>query len=180
MKIISIDAETGGLWGRPFAVAAQVYNFHAYPGHPDSGQWHCTDIFLARLPDEVVQDEWVIENVLPTLDFDPEFFNYGEMLESFAEFYLKHKDATPLWHMGHVVEAYLFRECVRLGFIGKYDAPYTPIEVHEVLRCKGFKPDSVDSYAKEHKIKLPEGSTHNPLYDCEVAARVYFHLLKNS
>lgn len=26
MKIISIDAESDGLWGRPFAIAAIVYN----------------------------------------------------------------------------------------------------------------------------------------------------------
>lgn len=165
MNIISIDAETNALWGIPFAVAAIVYENEKE-----------VDRFVARISSENVTDQWVKDNVLPTLDFPETHGSYESMLLDFSEFYIRHKNATALWHMGHVVESFLFRECVRLGFIGQWDAPYTPIEVSEHLRQKGYSPDSVDSYAKEQLLPLPKGSTHNPLYDCEVAARVFFHL----
>lgn len=168
MKYISIDAETDGLWGNPFAVAATL--------HDQSGKE--IDCFVARIGNENVTNQWVRDNVLPTLDFEVTHTSYEDMLKDFSKFYLANKDATTLWHMGHVVEAFLFRECVRLGFIGEWDAPYTPIEVSEVLRQNGFDPSSVDSYAKEKGLKLPAGSTHNPIYDCRIAAAVYFHIKK--
>jgi hypothetical protein len=102
------------------------------------------------------------------------------MLLEFSQFYLKHKDATALWHMGHVVEAFLFRELVRLGFIGQFDAPYTPIDVSNDLRIAGEHADSVDKYAAGYDLVISDyGTTHNPLYDCEVAAKVWFHLNEN-
>ena len=164
--IISIDAETDGLWGRPFAIGAIVY----LKGEE-------VDRFYAALPHTVVKDAWVKENVLPTLD--PKNIthkSYEDMLESFSEFYNENKGALPLWHMGHIVEAFLFRECVRLEFVGPWDAPYTPIEVSETLRLKGFDPASVDNYLKLENINI-KGNTHNPLYDCEVAFRAWESLL---
>lgn len=165
-NILSIDAETNGLWGRPFAIAAVLY--------VDCVE---TKTFTARTPDSNVTDTWVKDNVLPTLgDVPVTHETYEEMMAAFASFYTSHKGATALWHMGHVVEAFLFRELVRLELIGSWDAPYTPVEVSETLRANGFDPSSVDSYAKENGIKMPDGSTHNPLYDCRVAASVFFDL----
>lgn len=167
--IISIDAETDGLWGKPFSIAATVHN--------ENGQE--VDTFVARISDEYISNEWVIKNVLPTLDFPVTHVLYIDMLKDFSRFYSQYRENfTALWHMGHVVEAFLFRECVRLGFIGEWDAPYTPIEVSEVLRLNGSDPSSVDSYAEANNIVLPLGSTHNPLYDCRLAAAVYFHITK--
>jgi len=167
MKVISIDAETDGLWGDPFATAAIVYK-----NEQESAK------FLARLPSSAVKNEWVKENVLPTVDFDPTHSNLKSMLKDFALFYMKHKkDAAILWHMGHVVEAYLFRLLVQEQLIGEWDAPYCPIEVSEHLRQAGEKPDSVDAYVKKYGIEVSDyGSTHNPLYDCEAAARAFFNI----
>ena len=169
--IISIDAETNGLWGNPFAIAAIVYD----------GEQKEISKFIARLPDSFVTNQWAKDEALPTLTNTPVTHEiYEDMLESFAAFYNSHREAaTPLWHMGHVVEAHLFRECVRLGLIGEWDAPYTPIEVSEHLRANGYDPDSVDKYINEKNISVSDyGSTHNPLYDCEAAARVYFSLME--
>ena len=220
-KILSVDAETDGLWGNPFSIAAIVY---------EDGKE--IDKVCYRLPDDVVTDEWVKENVLPTLDFpvthrislknDDKLYSncfseqalaeghtyqshadrtkqlkeeyrrqlmskcdfeksYQQMLKEFAEFYNKYREeSTVLWHMGHIVESHLFRELHRLGFIGDWDAPYNPIEVAELLRQNGEQPDSVDNYIKKYDISINDyGSTHNPLYDCEVAAKVYSHLENN-
>jgi DNA polymerase III epsilon subunit-like protein len=51
-----------------------------------------------------------------------------------------------------------------------------PIEAADHLRQCGENPYSVDSYAKKYGIELPDGETHNPLYDAHVAASVYLHI----
>ncbi len=171
-QVISIDAETNGLWGKPFAIAAIVYDEKGIE----------LDKICLRLPNSEVTNEWVIKHVVPTLDYDITNNDLTSMLADFAVFYLKYKDSsTTLWHMGHVVESGLFRMLVEGGFIGEWDAPYVPIEVATALEGVGYeKPDSVDSYIAENNINIQKyGSTHNPLYDCEVAAKVYFHLFNN-
>lgn len=167
-KIMSIDAETDGLWGQIFAVAAIVY---------ENGKEVEKRVF--RLPNSVVENEWVKKNVLPTLDSVKITHEvYEDMMKDFADFYLHHKDATALWHMGHIVEAHLFREMHRLGYIGDWDAPYTPIEVSAYLEREGEPSDSVDNYASKHSLEISDyGNTHNPLYDCEVAYKTYNHII---
>lgn len=167
-KILSFDAETDGLWGNPFAVAAIVY---------ENGQE--TARFIARLSDAAVTNSWVAENVLPTLSgVVPTHENYEEMLSDFAKFYKANKaDAHCVCHMGYIVESHLLREMHRLGFIGDWDAPYPLYDVSGHLQAAGENATSVDEYAKKHNIKVSYfGSTHNPLYDCEVTAKVYMHL----
>lgn len=189
-KIISIDCETDGLWGKPFAIAAVVYEFveeHFVPGtvgvdgirhrRAYKRHWKETYRLTTRLPDGVVTNEWVKENVLPSLSgMDVTHDNYEDMLAAFSGFYNAHKDGTVLWHMGHVVEAFLFRECVRLGFIGEWEAPYTPIEVSMTLREHGYDPSSVDGVMTALDFEKPNGSTHDPLYDCICAFRVWERL----
>lgn len=180
-KIISIDCETDGLWGKPFAIAAVVYVFRPAMDRGIDGKrpagWTVTDRLTTRLHDGAVTNEWVKENVLPSLSgMDVTHDNYEDMLAAFSGFYNAHKDGTVLWHMGHVVEAFLFRECVRLGFIGEWDAPYTPIEVSMTLREKGYDPSSVDAVMISLDIEKPLGSTHDPLYDCVCAFRVWERL----
>lgn len=169
--IISIDAETNGLWGEPFAIAAIVYD----------EEYNEQDRFFARISDKFVTNGWVKENVLPTLsDLPITHQSLNGMLEGFARFWMKYKgEYQALWHMGHVVESYLFRLMVDKRIIGEWDAPYTFIEVSTALELAGEPADSVDGYAKRHNLELPDGSTHNPLYDCMVAAKVYHHLLES-
>lgn len=171
-NFISIDAETNGLWGSPFAVAAVVYS--------ETGQELSRATFRCPIVGET--NEWVAENVIPQMDGIAETHSsYEDMLQAIGAWWLENKaDATALWHMGHVVESFLFRELVRVGSIGEWDAPYVPVEVSQVLADKGFRPDSVDSYLETKGLPKPElvGGTHNPLYDAVVAATVYFDLVK--
>ena len=168
--ILSLDEETDGVWGQAIAIAAVVYD--------ENGVEIAS--FCER-SNEKVQNEWVKDNVEPELKDVKCVGGYIVLLASFARFYnfvRERYNVTALWHMGHVVEAYLFRELVSNGLIGQWDAPYTPIEVADHLRTHGYAPDSVDNYAQEHGIEMPDeiGSTHNPLYDCVVAYKVYNHL----
>lgn len=190
-KVFSFDAETDGLWGRPFAIAAIVY---------ENGQE--TARFIARLPDSVVTNPWVRDKVLPELVETPithpvnrskanyyspasqmghgnEEEMYEAMLADFAAFYMQHKEgADVIAHMGYIVEAHLIREMHRLGFIDSWDAPCPLFDVSGNLQAAGEDPTSVDAYAKKHELQIANyGTTHNPLYDCEVAAKAYMHLM---
>ena len=164
--IMSVDAECDGLWGRHFAIGAVLYS--------EDGK----EIrrFCAK-SDIVLKDEWVQENVVPFLD---DIFVVGgthELYRSFAHFYKiarEEYDVTTLWHMGYVVEGYLFRSLVKGGYIGEWDAPYTPIEVSAYLEIAGYAPDSVEKYLEIKGIKIEgEGSRHHPLFDCISAYRAY-------
>ncbi len=169
-KILSIDAETDGLWGNPFAIAAIVYEGTTEVAH-----------FIARLPNETITNTWVKENVLPTLqNVTVTHTDYRSMLQDFAAFYKIYKaEADCICHMGYIVEAHLLREMHRIGAIGDWDAPFPFYDISGNLQAAGENPTSVDEYVKKHQITISHtGSTHNPLYDCEVTARVYMHLMK--
>lgn len=187
-KIFSFDAETDGLWGNPFAIAAIVYEKRqekpvifdrmVYESEPT---WVEVDKFIARLPDSVISNNWVRENVLPALTNIPVTHDsYIDMLDDFARFYLLHRENVDyICHMGYIVEAHLLREMHRLGFIGDWDAPYPLHDVSGNLQQAGEEPVSVDKYAEKYGLQITDyGTTHNPLYDCEVVAKVYIHLLK--
>ena len=237
--IFSFDAETNGLWGQPFAIAAKVYerqpkrelwgygwnyigqmsdhfirllNWNESVPRPEEVEkgrfsrlwekvtagsqwrdtrgsfdkrefeWVCVDKIVLRLPDTEVTNEWVKENVLPTLvDLPVTHETYAEMLSAFAAFYFQYRSQETefIVHMGTPVESGLIRDMYTAGLIGEWDGPYPLHDVASMLLAKGFNPTSVDEYAKEKALTIePHGSTHNPLYDCEVAARVFIDLMK--
>jgi len=172
MRILSIDAETNGLWGQAFAVAAILYK----DGKEEKR-------FVARCPigmpgDPV--DPWVAENVLPQLEGLPVSHDrYETMLADFASFYLANKESADiLVHMGVPVEARLFLDAHAKGMIGDWDGPYPLIDVSAFPNVG----TSVDAYNLENRIALdPEtfsGGTHNPLYDAAQAAACYMHVIK--
>lgn len=188
-KIFSFDAETDGLWGNPFAIAATATS-------PDGVE---IASFSARLGDHAVTNQWVKDNVLPAISNMPvthpvtlkdgevadvtiSFAQaatraYDSMLRDFARFYLEHKaDAVVIAHCPTPVEAHLLRECHRLGFIGDWDGPYPLIGIEGLLDAAGEPATEATAYMTKHHLPLPEGSAHNPLYDCRLAAAMYRHL----
>ena len=170
-KIFSFDAETDGLWGQSFAIGAIVYD--------ENGAEIAR--FVGRLPDSAVTNEWVRENVLPTLSGVPVTHeSYAELLGDFAKFYLANKEgADVVVHMGYIVEVKVLRDMRELDLIGEWDAPYPLFDVSGNLQAAGADPTSVDKFAAEHGLSVGEfaGGTHNPLYDSAVAAAVYRHLV---
>ena len=170
-KVFSFDAETNGLWGKSFAIGALVYD--------ENGAEIAR--FVGRLPDSAVTEQWVKENVLPTLaSVAVTHDTYEALLAAFAEFYKANKEgADILVHMGYIVEAGLLRDMHSQGVIGDWDGPYPMLDVSGNLQQAGEDPTSVDSYVKKHGLSVGEfaGGTHNPLYDSAIAAVVYRHLL---
>ena len=170
IRTLSFDAETNGLWGQAFAIAAVIY---------EDGKEVST--FLGRCPIEEDVNGWVAENVLPQMEGIPETYgSYSEMLKAFADYYQKEKKgANIIVHMGVPVESQLFRDMHTAGFIGDWDAPYPLIDIAGNLQQAGFDPTSVDTYNKDHGLEVPacEGGTHNPLFDSRAAALCYLHLM---
>jgi len=172
-KIFSFDAETNGLWGRAFSIAAIVYD--------ESGEERAR--FIGRCPIEGEVDEFVAEKVLPQMEGIKESHgSYDTLLNDFAEFYLREKQgADVIAHVAVPVEARVLIDMHAKGFIGDWDGPFPLIDVAGCLKQAGEDPNSVDNYANKYGIAIDkaefEGGTHNPLYDSVVAARVYQHLM---
>ena len=172
MKVFSFDAETNGLWGRPFAIAALVYE--------DGVE---TARFVGRCPIEGEIDEFVQDKVLPEMKGIVRSHNsYDDLLTAFAEFYLREKeDADVIAHVAVPVEAGLLRDMHARGKIGDWDGPFPLIDLAGCLKQAGEDPTSVDGYAEKYGVTVDsdefEGGSHNPLYDSAVAAAVYHHLM---
>lgn len=168
--ILSIDAESDGLWGEIFAIGAIVYDSRGEE----------VDSFSLRVDDDYVCNRWCKENILPHINHMEFADSMDDLLERFAGFYNKYRESCDvLWHMGHVVESYLFRCCVDRGLIGMWDAPYTPIELSTILRANKLPVDTIDYMVDDKDLSVANSVPHDPLYDCEVAAKVYFYLRSN-
>jgi len=166
----SFDAETDGLWGQAFAIAAVVV---------DTGTGAVIDQFEARLPDSDVKTAWVRQNILPVLSAPVTHDNYAAMLKTFAEFYHKHRNQCVfVTHMGYIVESKIIRDMHDLSLIGDFEAPYPLLDVSGNLEQAGYDPTSVEAYARANYIESEFKSVaHDPLYDADITAKVYCHLL---
>lgn len=169
-KIMSIDAETNGLWGKAFAIGAILYE--------DGVE---IDRFIGRCPIEGSVDTWVSENVLPQMTGIAEnYSSYEELLRGFFEWRTTHKDgSTEIVHMGVPVEARLYIDAHAISIIGDWDGPYPLVDISALPEIG----TSCDSYNEKHGC-APDpaafaGGTHNPLYDSAAAANAYMHWLAN-
>jgi len=168
----SFDAETNGLWGQAFAIAALVYN----EGGVETAR------FVGRCPIEGDINPWVADNVLPQMTGVPETHgSYEELLGDFALFYLANKvDADVVVHMGVPVESTVLKDMHTLGLIGDWDGPFPLFDLASSLAQAGEDATSVDAYCVKHGIDVSkadfEGGSHNPLFDSAVAAAVWIHL----
>lgn len=165
MKIFSLDAETNGLYGQAFALAAVVKNEDGSIAQ-----------FLGRCPIEGEIDSWVEDHVLPEMKgIEENYSSYEKLLKAFSSFYYRHKtNADIIVHMGVPVEAKIFIDLVKTGWVDMWDGPYPLIDISAYKEIG----TSVDSYNKSHGIEVPfEGSTHNPLYDSWAALVAYEHYM---
>lgn len=177
MKVVSVDAETDGLYGAVIAIGAVARLVYDGPAHSDDlGQ------FTGRIADlSVVQDEWVKEHVLPAIAHLPCYASGHELREAFWQWWLdqnKNGPVTCVAHMPHPVETGLFRACVEVDLPERqWQGPYPGIhDVATLLLAVHERPDSVDAYMDEHSMQRPEGSPHDPLYDATAAFDVWHRI----
>ena len=164
--ILSIDAETNGLWGQAFAIAGVLYD-------PQGKE---IKRFVGRCPIENKVNEWVRDNVLTQItEIKETHKDYKTLLTDFFKFLEENKnlDYKTLVHMGHIVESKLLIDAHNFGIIGDWDAPY---EWYDVCILVGT---SVDKYNEKHNIEIEDmvGGTHNPLYDCISAYKAFKHFI---
>lgn len=171
--VFSFDAETNGLWGQPFAVAALVYD--------ENGNEMAR--FVGRCPIDGEVNDYVAKNVLPQMEgIEESHDSYDALLADFAEFYLREKkDTTVIAHMAVPVESGVLKDMHTCGLIGDFDGPYPLIDLAGCLAQAGEDPTSCDGYAEKYGVSVNAtefaGRTHNPLYDSVQAAAVYRHLV---
>lgn len=174
MKVLSVDAETNGLMGQPFAVGA-VYTDS--DGHAETYVDRCGVV------GEI--DPWVLANVIPALDgIDyPPGRRYVEMLADFAAWFDARKDgARVIAHVAWPVEARLFTDMIGLLDRDPFSGPFPLHDLATLLYSRGWASISADAYIQDQGLAVPlaEGlSPHNPLYDAAVAEVAWRSLLRN-
>jgi hypothetical protein len=175
MTLCSVDAESNGLHGQPFAIGAVVVD--------DEAGERCA--FYGRCPISGPVDPWVAENVLPVLAGLPETYGtYEALLAGFGSFLLEEAFEVPVVaHVAWPVEARLFADLYQVGeqsadpWRAASVMPYPLHDVASMLWLAGEDPTSVDGYLAKHGLPKPPGSAHHPLYDARAAERAARHLL---
>jgi len=163
-KVFSVDVETDGLYGAPFAIAAVVWDRDA-----------CTTVDkFEGLVDFVCHDEWVADNVVPIFaEKKPTYAHLEDMLNAFWDFWRKHsgEGTVVVAHCANPVEAGLFRRCVELDLDQrKFQGPMIIHDVGTLLLMMGADPHSINDFLKKHEIEPPlTGVDHDPSYDAEIA-----------
>jgi hypothetical protein len=169
MKLFSLDAETNGLHGQAFAVAAVVTD--------DNGVEVAQ--FAARCPITGPVDGWVQANVLPAIaDMPQTHGSYEAMCDAFHDFYLTHRaGADVIAHIAWPVEARLLSDVFAQPG-RQWDGPFPLLDVAAILYAHGFDPTTVDGYNAAHGVTVPfDGPAHHPLYDAWAAERCTRYLL---
>lgn len=172
MKVLSIDAETNGLYGEAFCLAMIV-----------TEECGLLDQFVARCPIDHPIDPWVRDNVLPAVQGIPETHaSYREMLEAGWKFYCRHKaGANVIAHVAHPVETKVFRDMVEMDLTSRqWEGPFPLLDVATMLRQQMFDPASVDEFLRRKCLAVPfDGGTHHPLYDAWAAEVAFRELMKS-
>ncbi|TDC02205.1 hypothetical protein E1091_01325 [Micromonospora fluostatini] len=166
---ISIDGESNGLAGQMFALAMVACDA---TGERSAATYRCPIIGPV--------DPWVAENVLPVIEHIPvNCADYADLIARFRATYAswggEDRRDSVVTHVSWPVEARLLLD----AFPGEeiWKGPYPLNDTAVLLQRAGYKRVPVEQYLEDHQIPLPDGAPHDPLYDCRVAERAWFHLM---
>lgn len=170
-KILCFDLETNGLHGQAFAIGAIVLD----------GYGEIRDEFTARCPLKGEVDEWVRDNVLPSIkDMPMSHGDYEAMREAFWRWFVKTEPQVDyvLVSNGYPVEYRFLLNCQEANLNERYwQHPFPIIELSSLLFALGQLTE-----ASKNKLitKVTTGrdfSKHHPLHDAKVTAMVAFEAL---
>jgi hypothetical protein len=161
VKLLSVDAESNGLHGQPFAIGAVFLDDHGVAA-----------TFTDRCPIAGPVDGWVEANVLPAIAHMPETSpSYETMLDDFRRWREAPTEPVPVVaHVAWPVEARLFADAYGRDPVKAFYGPYPLHDVASMLWLAGEDPLSVEDYLARHEIKPPPGSAHDPLFDAHCTA----------
>ena len=161
--LVSIDAESLGLYGQIFAVGAVVYEnnieIKSFYAGCDISEHHDHPSY-----------EWLNHNVIPHLPA-PTHRNKQDVIDAFWEFYQECRSLPNVKFIsdcGTPVEAFLFRTAVNNKLQSRiFSAPYPLHELGTLLFATGQEPIGVYSRLEN---ELP---AHNPVNDARQSGRLW-------
>jgi hypothetical protein len=176
-NIISIDVESNGLYGQPFCVGAVEMDW----GGRVIGQ------FLARCPLDQVEEDWVLENVIPALEgIDQTHESLGSLQRDFVTWLVtttaRIGNPIILVDVGFPVDCHFLYSALKsesmerdFGDGHKWArqrySPYPLLDLASVLAGAGFDPDQNRlELARSIAGKEWGGAKHNPVCDAETSA----------
>ena len=163
--LIVIDVESNGLYGQPFCVGAV---------HMDCGG-RVLSRFLWRCGLDQVEDEYVLEHVMPAIQHIKEMDNLADMEKAFIEWYatvLRDNRAHTIVDVGFPVDGgFLYRLGSRNdnhGELWRSLAPYPLYDLSSILAGLGVDPDVSREEFAAPLIGVAVGTKHNPAWDAEL------------
>ena len=165
MKYFSLDAETDGLYGEAFAVAAVVTD--------EDGR--VLDRFCEKCEAPGVTDAWTVENCLPHLKDVPKCESRAALREHFWAFYTRYREECVIvTDVPYPVEAELLRRCVEeKPEERKFLGPFPLIDVASVLYARG-----VDPLTDRMVYSGMTGQRHHPLDDAVASVMCLIRVMK--
>ena len=165
--LFSFDAESDGLYGEVFAIAAVVVNEACEVIESFAGKSYAAD----------VRSPWVRDHVLPHIADLPDYPTREALREAFWAFYQAHKHGcTILADVPCPVEAGLLRACVEANLAEReFEAPFPLIDVASVLHAHG-----VDPLIDRMQFSGHVGRPHHPLDDALASVKCYWRLANQS
>lgn len=172
-KLLCFDLETNGLHGQAFAVGALVID----------AQGKTLDEFTARIPAVGELDEWVKDNVLPSITDMPETHkNYQDLRQAFWDWYIiaRQESDYVLVDNGYPVEYRFLLDCQQDNITARYwQHPFPLIELSSLVLPLGGE---TSKRQLQKKVMEQFGSfrPHHPLDDARLSALTAFAALRRA
>ncbi len=167
--VFSVDVESYGLYGNPFAIGVSVRDLATNKEVDSFFAWHPLTA-VEGYAEDTRDTKWLHENVLPYLGTAPTHQTPRELRDAFWAFYSKWwaRKAVFVADYGVPVEAHLFRLCVQDDLAARnWEGPYP---LHELgTRLFDHGQDPIATYDR-----LPdETPAHHPLFDARQSGRLW-------
>jgi hypothetical protein len=179
-NIISIDVESNGLYGQPFCVGAVEMDWGG----------RVISEFLAKCPLDQVEDEWVLEHVIPALEGTKETHkSWVEMQLAFVlwmvEAMKRNTNPIVLVDVGFPVDCKFLYDAIyyAAGRNGTMDSwirekysPYPLLDLASILAGAGLDPDTsrldlaMGLRSGPPSMPLLNEKAHHPVWDAETSA----------
>lgn len=160
MKILSLDVESNGLHGEPFAVGAVVF---------DAETLTVVDQFAGRAEVNGSVDLFVLKHVLDAVKPLTKYQNARYLRAAFWSWYKAAGFEAVFADVGYPVETRFLSLCQK-EMEDFWDGPYPLHEVGTLLLVAGVDPDvNREAYIADFKLEQ-EFVAHNPLDDALVSA----------
>ena len=169
-KLVFVDAETDGLYGRFLSVAMIVTD--------REGKNIIDELYIGLgNVEKLVKEPWVLENVAGKMGAYEVCENEEELLNKTWDFWMKYEESSyAVADVQYPVEARLFQKCVEQDLEKRqWKAPFPLLDLSTILYWEGQDPleDRTKLQTKYNNLEV-----HNALNDVKMAAFIWESLLR--